>query len=89
MQAGYWSSKAIRKRRAAAAESRLPVSCPILRQRPLTPEELIDKHPAGWMSAPLVKVPSKMIEALKRGQRLQAKAKKRIRYERRYGNGNC
>lgn len=77
----YWSPKARRKRAAAMAESRMRLSAPVPKPRPLTPEELIDKHPAGWMCAP-VRVPAKLIEALKRGKSNAAKAVKRKRYQR-------
>jgi hypothetical protein len=77
----YWSPKARRKRTAAFAESRLKLSAPIPKPRPLTPEELIDKYPCGWMCAP-VRVPAKLVEALKRGKRNAAKAVKRKRYQR-------
>ncbi len=77
----YWSPKARRKRAAAFAESRLKISAPVPKPRPQTPEELIDKHPAGWMCAP-VRVPAKLVKALERGKRNAAKAVKRRRYDR-------
>lgn len=84
---GYWSAKAIAKRLRLRAESNLPESRPIPKPRPLTPEELIDKYPGGWMCAPLVKVPPQMLKALERGKRNQAKAVKRERYQKRYARG--
>lgn len=61
-------------------DSRLPVSFAIPKPRPLTPEELIDKYPCGWMCAPLVPVPAKMQALLDRSARNAVKRAKRERY---------
>jgi hypothetical protein len=83
----YHSAKAIAKRARVRAESRLPQSYPIRKPRPLTPEELIDKYPAGWMCAPVVPVPAKMQALLDRSARAAVKAVKRERYLKRYRGG--
>ena len=77
--------KQIAKRLRLQSESRLPVSFAIPKPRPLTPEELIDKYPCGWMCAPTVKPPQAMLDALERSERERLKAKGRAKYLKRVG----